>query len=160
MTLDDLNTLVTRTETIEAWIADQIAVTGPGETSGSCWPCVAALDVGILQLGEATSILHTLLSAGGESTTSLLGNAVRMLAEIPDDSDVCAKTRKIPTCSWKRPCASSRRSGKPCVASRTTPRWAASTSPRVPRSCCSSRPRTEIPRSSTAPTKSIWTRFP
>ena len=34
-------------------------------------------------MGEATIILHTLLSAGGESTTSLLGNAVRMLAEDP-----------------------------------------------------------------------------
>ena len=30
---------------------------------------------------EALAILHTLLSAGGESTTSLLGNAVRLLAE-------------------------------------------------------------------------------
>jgi cytochrome P450 len=29
-------------------------------------------------------VLHTLLSAGGESTTSLLGNAVRILAEQPD----------------------------------------------------------------------------
>jgi cytochrome P450 family 144 len=35
------------------------------------------------KMGEATIILHTLLSAGGESTTSLLGNAVRMLAEDP-----------------------------------------------------------------------------
>ena len=33
---------------------------------------------------EAASILHILLSAGGESTTSLLGNAVRLLAERPD----------------------------------------------------------------------------
>jgi cytochrome P450 family 144 len=34
-------------------------------------------------MGEVQTILHTLLSAGGESTTSLLGNAVRMLAEDP-----------------------------------------------------------------------------
>jgi cytochrome P450 len=33
---------------------------------------------------EAASILHILLSAGGESTTSLLGNAVRLLAERPE----------------------------------------------------------------------------
>ena len=33
---------------------------------------------------EALAILHTLLSAGGESTTSLLGNAVRLLAEHQD----------------------------------------------------------------------------
>jgi cytochrome P450 len=36
-----------------------------------------------LEMGEVQTILHTLLSAGGESTTSLLGNAVRMLAEDP-----------------------------------------------------------------------------
>ena len=40
-----------------------------------------ALDAGTLQMGEAAVILHTLLSAGGESTTSLLGNAVRLLAD-------------------------------------------------------------------------------
>jgi cytochrome P450 family 144 len=33
---------------------------------------------------EANVILHTLLSAGGESTTSLLGNAARILAEHQD----------------------------------------------------------------------------
>jgi cytochrome P450 len=33
---------------------------------------------------EAAAILHTLLSAGGESTTSLLGNSVRILAEHQD----------------------------------------------------------------------------
>jgi cytochrome P450 len=33
---------------------------------------------------EALTILHTLLSAGGESTTSLLGNAVRLLVEHQD----------------------------------------------------------------------------
>ena len=37
---------------------------------------------------EAFTILHTLLSAGGESTTSLLGNAVRMLAEHPELSNL------------------------------------------------------------------------
>lgn len=40
-------------------------------------------DAGVLSIREATAILHTLLSAGGESTTSLIGNAVRILAERP-----------------------------------------------------------------------------
>jgi cytochrome P450 family 144 len=35
-------------------------------------------------VGEACIILQTLLSAGGESTTSLLGNSVRLLAEHQD----------------------------------------------------------------------------
>jgi cytochrome P450 len=39
---------------------------------------------GVFSDFEGTSILHILLSAGGESTTSLLGNAVRLLAERPD----------------------------------------------------------------------------
>ena len=83
MSMDELNTLVTRTETIEAWIADQIAGTADGGDEGILLAVRRALDVGTLQMGEATIILHTLLSAGGESTTSLLGNAVRMLAEDP-----------------------------------------------------------------------------
>ena len=84
MSMDELNTLVTRTETIEAWIADQIAGTTDGGDEGILLAVRRALDVGTLEMGEATIILHTLLSAGGESTTSLLGNAVRMLAAAID----------------------------------------------------------------------------
>lgn len=83
MSMDELNTLVARAETIEAWIADQIAGTYEGGEEGILLAVRRALDAGTLQIGEATIILHTLLSAGGESTTSLLGNAVRMLAEDP-----------------------------------------------------------------------------
>jgi len=43
-----------------------------------------AVRAGTLQAKEATAILHMLLSAGGESTTSLIGNAVRILAERPE----------------------------------------------------------------------------
>jgi cytochrome P450 len=43
-----------------------------------------AIRAGTLHTKEATAILHTLLSAGGESTTSLIGNAVRILAENPE----------------------------------------------------------------------------
>jgi cytochrome P450 len=43
-------------------------------------------------------ILHTLLSAGGESTTSLLGNAVRILAEQPAlQEQLRANPQQIPT---------------------------------------------------------------
>ena len=41
----------------------------------------AGIDDGILSEHQACVILHTLLSAGGESTSSLLGNAVRIFAE-------------------------------------------------------------------------------
>jgi cytochrome P450 family 144 len=83
MSMDELNTLIVRSGAIEAWIADQIAGTADGDDDGILLAVRRALDVGTLQMGEATIILHTLLSAGGESTTSLLGNAVRMLAEDP-----------------------------------------------------------------------------
>jgi cytochrome P450 len=82
--LDQLNDLVTRIGNIEAWIAEQVAGVREGDDEGILLAVRRALNVGTLQMGEATIILHTLLSAGGESTTSLIGNAVRMLAEDPD----------------------------------------------------------------------------
>ncbi|WP_232066714.1 cytochrome P450 [Mycobacterium parmense] len=84
MSLGELNSLVARTETIEAWISDQIARTAAADEDGILLAVRRALDAGTLHMGEATIILHTLLSAGGESTTSLLGNAVRILAEDPE----------------------------------------------------------------------------
>src|SRR5262249_57936438 len=43
-----------------------------------------AVAAGDLDFGEGLVIMHTLLSAGGESTTSLLGNAIHMLAVNPE----------------------------------------------------------------------------
>jgi cytochrome P450 len=83
MSLDELNALVTRTGIIQAWIADQVMGVSDADDDGILLAVRRALDAGILQMGEVTTILHTLLSAGGESTTSLLGNAMRMLAEDP-----------------------------------------------------------------------------
>jgi cytochrome P450 len=83
MSLDDLNALVTRTGIIQAWITDQVMGVSDTDDDGILLAVRRALDAGTLQIGEVTTILHTLLSAGGESTTSLLGNAVRMLAENP-----------------------------------------------------------------------------
>jgi cytochrome P450 len=83
MSSDQLNVLVTRIGAIQAWITDQVMAVSDGDEEGILAAVRRALDDGTLQLGEVTTILHTLLSAGGESTTSLLGNAVRMLAEDP-----------------------------------------------------------------------------
>jgi cytochrome P450 len=84
MPLDRLNDLVTRIGVIQEWIADQVWATGEGDDDTILLAVRRALDAGTLQMGEVQTILHTLLSAGGESTTSLLGNAVRMLAEDPE----------------------------------------------------------------------------
>jgi cytochrome P450 len=83
MSLDDLNALVTRSGVIQAWITDQVVGVSDADDDGILLAVRRALDAGTLQMGEVTTILHTLLSAGGESTTSLLGNAVRMLADNP-----------------------------------------------------------------------------
>jgi cytochrome P450 len=85
--LDQLTDLVTRIGAIQAWITEQVTGagqgTGAGDEDGILLAVRRALDAGTLEMGEVTVILHTLLSAGGESTTSLIGNAVRMLAEDP-----------------------------------------------------------------------------
>jgi cytochrome P450 len=81
MELDQLNALVTRTGIIQDWIARQIMDAADDDEEGILLAVRRALAAGTLQIGESVTILHTLLSAGGESTSSLLGNAARMLAE-------------------------------------------------------------------------------
>jgi cytochrome P450 len=49
--------------------------------------CLQAVDAGELTDEEAFTILFILVSAGGESTTSLTGTGVRILAERPDLQD-------------------------------------------------------------------------
>jgi cytochrome P450 len=78
---------------IGTWINGQLAaaIEDPGD---DLLGAVARSVVdGILSDFEAYEILHTLLSAGGESTTSLLGNAARMLAE---DQDLQSRLRSAP----------------------------------------------------------------
>jgi cytochrome P450 family 144 len=84
MPLDRLNDLVTHVGVIQEWIKDQVTAAGEGDDETILLAVRRALDVGTLEMGEVQTVLHTLLSAGGESTTSLLGNAVRMLAEDPE----------------------------------------------------------------------------
>jgi cytochrome P450 len=81
MTLDRLNELVTRIGAIQEWIGEQVADTTESDEDGILLAVRRALDAGTLQEGEVQIILHTLLSAGGETTSSLVGNAVRLLAD-------------------------------------------------------------------------------
>src|SRR6202023_904128 len=83
MPLDRLNDLVTPIGVLHERIADQVPAAGEGADETILLAVQRALDLGALEMGEVQTILHTLLSAGGEATTSLLGNAVRMLAEDP-----------------------------------------------------------------------------
>jgi cytochrome P450 len=83
LSLERLQTLVARSDDIGAWIADQIAAT-VNPSDDILGTIKRGIDAGALAAHEGVIILHTLLSAGGESTTSLLGNAVRLIAERED----------------------------------------------------------------------------
>jgi cytochrome P450 len=84
LAVDELMTLISRTGEIQIWIADQLsrALREPGDDLLGA--VARGVNGGMFSEFEANIILHTLLSAGGESTTSLLGNAVRILADDPE----------------------------------------------------------------------------
>ncbi len=84
LTLDELIEVATGMAGVMAWVGEQLAgaLEDPGD--GLLGIVAGAVQAGTLTESEAISILTVLLSAGGETTTSLLGNAVRILAERPD----------------------------------------------------------------------------
>jgi cytochrome P450 len=84
LSLADLQSYVTRSNDISAWIGEQLAKAGREPGEDILTSLAHSVGSGDLSIRAAITILHTLLSAGGESTTSLLGNAVRILAERPD----------------------------------------------------------------------------
>jgi cytochrome P450 len=87
--------LVTRSNDVGAWIGEQLAsAMKENEPSDDILSSIASgAKTGALGVRDGIVILHTLLSAGGESTTSLLGNAVRLLA---DDQDLQQRLRQQP----------------------------------------------------------------
>jgi cytochrome P450 family 144 len=87
LTFDELMQLVTRVAEIQEWITGQVAAARQDPGADILGAVASGVNGGVFGGFEATSILHILLSAGGESTTSLLGNAVRLLAERPDLQD-------------------------------------------------------------------------
>ncbi len=85
--------LITRSNELGAWIADQLALAAnePGEDILSS--IGSGVESGVLSAAAGIVILQTLLAAGGESTTSLLGSAVRLLA---DHQDLQQRLRQQP----------------------------------------------------------------
>jgi len=84
LALDELLESASGMDGILRWIADQLAVALDEPSEDLLGTVANSVKDGALSEPEAIVILTTLLSAGGETTTSLLGNAVRMLAERPD----------------------------------------------------------------------------
>jgi cytochrome P450 len=90
---EELIELVARTGEIQAWIADQLSFARKKPGEDLLGAVARGVNGSVFTDFEANVILHTLLSAGGESTTSLLGNAVRLLAE---DQELQAHLRRNP----------------------------------------------------------------
>lgn len=87
LSLQQLQTLTARAADIGAWIADQLAAATDQPDDDILGTVARGIASGALGVVEGIGTLHTLLSAGGESTTSLLGNSVRILAEREDLQD-------------------------------------------------------------------------
>lgn len=81
VTLDELGALVTRTGEIGEWITEQLAVVADAPGDDLLGTVARGIADGAMTLAEGVVTIQILLGAGGESTTSLLGNGVRVLAE-------------------------------------------------------------------------------
>jgi cytochrome P450 len=82
--LDEINSLMERSLAVFGWMNDQLVGRASDTTVDGILGAVrSAIAAGDLDVGAGLTIIHTLLSAGGESTTSLLGNAVHLLATTP-----------------------------------------------------------------------------
>ena len=75
------------TPVIDAYTQTRRDPSAPAHPDGIIATVAAAANEGELDDLEAIGILTLLIAAGGESTTSLLGTAVRILAERPDLQD-------------------------------------------------------------------------
>ena len=84
LTLPELEELVARSGAIGSWLAEQLSTAMTQPRDDILGAIARGIEAHALSLDEGGIVLHTLLSAGGESTTSLLGNAVRRLGERQD----------------------------------------------------------------------------
>ena len=82
--LDEISKAMERSIGVVGWVAEQIEQARAGYSDGILAAVGGAIAAGDLDGEAGLVIIHTLLSAGGESTTSLLGNAVYMLAVLPE----------------------------------------------------------------------------
>jgi cytochrome P450 len=93
LSLHELIDCIGRTTEIGQWIQAQLAASIREPGDDLLGAVARAIHDNLMSEFEGYGILHTLLSAGGESTTSLLGNAVRLLAE---DHGLQAQLREQP----------------------------------------------------------------
>jgi cytochrome P450 len=83
-TLEEMGQIQLNHDEIRIWMQDQLDRRQGGETEHVLDAIKTAVETGQFTRDQAMTTMLTLLSAGGESTSSLIGNAVRILAENPD----------------------------------------------------------------------------
>jgi cytochrome P450 len=81
---DEMFACMERTAEVSVWIDEQLRHAVAEGAGGILGVIAEAVGRGDLGHADGLVITQTLLSAGGESTTSLLGNATHMLAAMPD----------------------------------------------------------------------------
>lgn len=81
---DEILRCMERSAGVGAWISGELERATEHGRTGILSAISSAIATGELDSGVGLVILHTLLSAGGESTTSLIGNAIHMLALRPE----------------------------------------------------------------------------
>jgi cytochrome P450 len=97
LSLDELGALMARSAEVQAYIAGQLASARQAPNDDLLGAVAHGLSDGIFEELGALVMLQTLLSAGGESTTSLLGSSVRILAEDQSLQDqLRARPERIP----------------------------------------------------------------
>lgn len=85
---DELAAVAAEVAGMWPWVAEQLDDALAAPTGGDVLHAAAAgVRDGLLTHDEAAFTLMVLLGAGGETTTSLIGNAIRILAERPDLQD-------------------------------------------------------------------------
>jgi cytochrome P450 len=81
LSLDALGALMARSLEVQTYIAGQLSTAMQAPGDDLLGAVARGLSDDVFEEPGARVMLQTLLSAGGESTTSLLGNSVRILAE-------------------------------------------------------------------------------
>lgn len=83
ISLEELERRVSFTDATYLWVFQQLqaAIAAPGE--GILGLLASAMNAGEIDLPFAMAVLLTLFAAGGESTSSLIGNSVMLLADDP-----------------------------------------------------------------------------
>ncbi len=85
--------LITRSNDLGSWIGDQLAIAANEPGDDILTSIGRGVESAALSAAEGVVILQILLAAGGESTTSLIGSAVRLMA---DDQDLQERLREQP----------------------------------------------------------------